>query len=144
MSIHDKINKRCTQVQIQKIILDDIMPLLRSNHTFPQISKLLQAKYSKSRSQCDIYITKATELLKVDFNRDIEQKRMEMIESLRADLETSYSMFNETKQVSWMKQIQEIKAKLATYEPNELKPKEEQDNGIIKVVFTEAIENNNE
>ena len=137
--IEAKPNLRFTQSQINRIILEDIIPALRDNKTFPQINKLLQAKYGKSRAAIDKYISKAVEALKQDFNRDVELKRMEMINSLQKDADTAYAnyelaTYRGNTGTQWFRMYQDIKKRIAELQPNELRA-DEQDKDKLNITI---------
>lgn len=128
-TIHSKINKninqRYSQIQIQKLIKEHIVPMLSRNMTFGQICEELRGITNKSSSQCERYVKRAIDELSKDFDRDLHTQRIEAVTALRGDLTEAYTNYQTAEQdrdrVSWWKEYQSIKKRISELSPNELK-----------------------
>jgi len=139
MSIHKKINERVTKARLDQIILR-VIDLMGKNHTTMQICGILRPELNKSETQIKRYVSKATEVLKKDFERDAQIKRLEMEQSLRKDLVDAYVIFNslapDDRQKSvWYKLILETKDRLAKFTPEDIDKNEEQ---TISITYKEV------
>jgi hypothetical protein len=110
------------------------------NHTTMQICGILRPELNKSETQIKRYVSKATEVLKKDFERDAQIKRLEMEQSLRKDLVDAYVIFNslapDDRQKSvWYKLILETKDRLAKFTPEDIDKNEEQ---TISITYKEV------
>lgn len=118
---NNKLGTRSTDAQLQVYILR-VIELLRENHTSPEICQIISNEFGKGRSQVGRYIQKAMEVIKKDFNRDAEVKRIEMIQSLRRDLKRAEKIFDSLENTDrqkgvWYKLILETKDRIARYTP---------------------------
>ena len=130
MSVHKRINERVTKARLDQIILR-VIDLMGQNHTTMQICGILGPELNKSETQIKRYVSKATEVLKKDFERDAQIRRLEMEQSLRKDLMDAYAIFNslapDDRQKSvWFNLILQTKDRLAKYTPEHIDKNEEQ------------------
>lgn len=135
------INSRATERQIQELIKKEIMPMLKANHTFIEIREHLRSVTGKSNAQLHRYIKMATDILKIDFNRDIEQQRIEMIASLRSDMDEclkNYKVTEGNHKIAWYKQYIEVKDRIAKLAPNQLQSTEETNGQKIEITYTKV------
>lgn len=131
-----RLNQRWSQIQIQNLIRDHINPMLSNNLSFLEIRAELRRITGKSASQCERYLKQAVDYLKSDFNRDVDELRVEALTALKSDLKESYKNYKDAIQdkdrVLWWKEYQAIKKRITEISPIE---KKEKDDSTISVTY---------
>ena len=127
-------NKVYSRAEIA-IIKHRIIELLQHNHTMPEIRVIIRKETERSAHQVNRYIAEATKEFFEIIDRDIKEKRLEMITSLRNDVDIAYKKYIEHDSIAWFHAYQNVKAKLMTLEPNELKAPEQQPDSVTQYTF---------
>lgn len=132
--VNRRIKERVSNAQLQQIILR-VIDLMGRNYTTMQICGILGPELNKSETQIKRYVSKATGVIKKDFNREADIRRIEMETSLRKDLNTAYEQFelatSPRDKNAWFKSIQEVKDRILKFAPIE----EKDDNQTITIQY---------
>lgn len=142
--IHKKISKRANKAEVQRIT-NRTLELVRQNMSYTDIKKVLQGELNKSDKQCEVYIKKAFEALKKEFEQSNQYIALEIFETLRKEYIEACKQYENVPidkvrdKATWQKLKLETLDRLLRFAPEKVTD----DSQIISVEYR-VIETNDE
>lgn len=126
-----------TKEQMDKVI-NRTIELLQENKTPNEIIKVLQGELGRSKSQCEVYLRRAREAIKENYDQDRDYRVAEFYESLLGDLKEAKKNYEAIScpknrmKGTWFRIMMEVKDRISKYHPEQ---KDQDESQTIKIEY---------